>query len=70
MEQKLYWYEYKYRGFSPFCQPKGHIKVDNSKGKFGIIAYNRPLTEKELYDFELRPYNNQTKHKFYTYLMS
>lgn len=58
MEQKLFWYEYKYRGFSPFCQPKGHIEVDNSKGKFGIIAYDRPLTEKELYNYELNPYKN------------
>lgn len=52
--EKLFWYEYRLRGFSPFCQPKGHITVDETKGKFGIIAYNRPLTADELLEYELR----------------
>lgn len=56
---KLYWYEYRFRGFSPFCQPKGHIQVDETKGKFGIIAYNRPLTKNELAEYELREWKEK-----------
>lgn len=52
----LYWYEYKLRGFSPFCQPKGHIQHDESKGRWGIIAYNRELTKEELYEYDLIPF--------------
>jgi hypothetical protein len=55
-ENNSFWYEFTLRGFSPFCQPKGHIQVDNNKGKYGIIAYNRPLTDSELSEYELRPY--------------
>lgn len=57
-EEKLYWYEYLYRGFSPGCQPKGHIDINHTKGKFGIIAYDRELTEQEIKDYELRLYKN------------
>ena len=57
-KQGIYWYEYLYRGFSPGCQPKGHIEVDHSKGKFGIIAYDRELTDKEIQNYELKPYKN------------
>jgi hypothetical protein len=53
----VYWYAYRLRGFSLGCQPKGHIKHDNSIGKHGIIAYNRELTENELMEYELLPYN-------------
>lgn len=52
----LYWYEYKLRGFSPFCQPKGHIQHDESKGRWGIIAYNRELTKEELNEYDLKLY--------------
>ncbi|PLR99932.1 hypothetical protein CVD19_00730 [Bacillus sp. T33-2] len=52
----MYWYEYKLRGFSPGCQPKGYIQHDESKGKWGIIAYNRLLTEAELEDYDLKLY--------------
>lgn len=54
-EKKVYWYEYLYRGFSPGCQPEGFIDRDESKGRFGWIAYERKLTEKEISDYELRP---------------
>jgi hypothetical protein len=54
---KIYWYAYRLRGFSPFCQPKGHIDHNDSIGKHGIIAYNRPLTASELEEYELVPYN-------------
>jgi hypothetical protein len=53
----IYWYEYKLRGFSPFCQPKGFIDHNDNKGRHGIVAYNRPLTESELDEYELIPYN-------------
>lgn len=55
-ENKLYWYAYRLRGFSPFCQPKGHIKVIHDIGRHGIIAYDRELTESELNEYELVPY--------------
>jgi hypothetical protein len=51
----LYWYEYKFRGCSPGCQPGGFSEVDNSWGRFGAVAYARPLTETEINDYELIP---------------
>ena len=51
---KIYWYEYKYRPFGIGCQPKGHIEYVENYGKWGKVAYNRELTEKELNDFELK----------------
>lgn len=58
-ESVLYWYQYLYRGFSPFCQPDGYVKVKESIGKWGIIAYNRPLTKKELNEYELVEYKGE-----------
>jgi len=52
----LYWYEYRLRGFSISCQPKGHTKVNHNEGRWGIIAYNRPLTDIELFDYDLQPW--------------
>jgi hypothetical protein len=52
----LYWYEFRLRGFSPSCQPKGHITVKHDIGRYGIIAYDRQLTETELYDYDLKHY--------------
>lgn len=57
-QSKLFWYEYRLRGLSPGCQPNDFIKVDHSKGRFGIIAYNRPLTQKELNEYELLPFDD------------
>lgn len=53
-EKSIYWYEYKYRGFSPGCQPSGFVNVDHNKGKFGHIAYNKPLTSQEVDEYELK----------------
>lgn len=50
---KLYWYAYRLRGFSPSCQPKGFIDSNEDYGRFGSIAYDRPLTEQEVSDYEL-----------------
>jgi hypothetical protein len=60
---KLYWYAYRLRGFSPFCQPKGHVKVDQSIGRHGVIAYDRPLTQYELDEYELTSYSDNNLHQ-------
>jgi hypothetical protein len=57
-KEQLFWYELLFRGISPGCQPKDFIECDHSKGKFGIVAYNRQLTEKELNQYEMKEYNN------------
>lgn len=49
----IYWYEYKHRGFSLGCQPSGFIDRNENLGRFGWIAYNRALTDKELEEYEL-----------------
>lgn len=50
-----FWYEYKHRGYSPGCQPKGVVAVDHNHGRFGAIAYKEQLTEKQISDYELIP---------------
>jgi len=50
---KLNWYEYRLRGFSIGCQPKGFIKHNDKVGKHGIVAYDRILTDDELNEYEL-----------------
>ncbi|WP_025731562.1 hypothetical protein [Heyndrickxia ginsengihumi] len=54
-DEKKYWYSLKIRGISKGTQPEGYIDIDKSKGKWGSIAYNRPLTEEELDHFDLVP---------------
>lgn len=56
--------EYKYgmrlRGFSIGCQPmKGFLRrEDDTTGKYyDILVYNRPLTESEIYSYELDSLN-------------
>lgn len=49
-------YGMRLRGFSPGCQPKeGFVeRKDDETGKYhDILIYNRPLTDKELEDYEL-----------------
>jgi hypothetical protein len=52
-------YTYKTRGYSPGCQPlQGLIEVKNNiKYKFEILTYDRKLTDKELYEYELKSLN-------------
>jgi hypothetical protein len=57
-KEHIFWYELKFRGISPGCQPKDFIESDNNKGKFGIVGYNRKLTENELETYEMKEYNN------------
>ena len=55
---KLYAYGMRLRGFSPGCQPMDGLveRVDSSPEKYyDILLYNRPLTEKEISDYELTP---------------
>ena len=56
-EKGIFWYELLFRGISPGCQPKEFIDVDHTKGKYGIVAYNRKLTNEELKEYEMREYN-------------
>ena len=53
-ENNLYWYEFWLRGFSLGCQPRGYIEVNHNKGRWGIIAYDRKLSDKECEDYDLK----------------
>lgn len=56
---KLHWYELIHRGISIGTHPKnGHMLNafghKNRNGlEFGAVGYDRELTEKELYEYEL-----------------
>lgn len=55
IEKKHYQYTYKYRGFSPGCQPINgfveHQKIEMFE--YGVIIYDRQLTNKEIENYEL-----------------
>lgn len=64
--------EYRYgmrlRGFSPGCQPmKGLLRREDGedygtmKWYYDILVYNRPLTDKELRDYELDDLSGKEK---------
>lgn len=53
----LYWYEMRLRPVSIGCQPGDFVKVDHNMGRHGIVAYNRPLKENELIDYDMSPWN-------------
>lgn len=55
-KEEIYWYEMTARPVDIGCQPKGFVDFANDKGRHGIVAYDRELTEKELNDFEMKPY--------------
>ena len=48
-----YWYEYRLRGCSPGCQPRGFVDTEDSYGRFGAVAYDRELTDNEIQNYEL-----------------
>lgn len=54
---KKYWYEMLKRPVGIGCQPKGFIEVISDKGRWGIVAYNRQLSQSELDDYEMAEYN-------------
>ena len=52
----VYVYGMRLRGFAPGCQPmNGFVeRRDDPKGKYhDLLVYDRPLTDKELRDYEL-----------------
>ncbi len=58
--QKTYTYYCRLRPPAPGCQPKrGLIEIDynsitaNNREYWGSITYNRPLTENEMYNYDL-----------------
>ena len=51
---KKYWYEMRQRPVNLGCQPKGFVDRDPDKGRWGLVAYEWELTEKELNDFAMR----------------
>lgn len=60
--------EYRYgmrlRGFSPGCQPRGVVRVEDGGKKYhDILVYNRPLTAWELADYELDDLNGNTRRE-------
>lgn len=68
---KEYRYGMKFRGFSPMCQPKGVVRrEDDNTGKYyDIIVYNRPLTNKEINDYELEEIEQPQRKKEKKYLI-
>jgi hypothetical protein len=56
MENNLFWYELTLRGLSPGAQPMDFVDHREDVGRFGIVAYNRPLTKDELFNYDLVPY--------------
>jgi len=58
-KNNIFWYELKFRGISPGCQPKDFIECDHTKGKYGILAYNRKLTTEELNSYDMIEYNEE-----------
>lgn len=56
MVKAFYVYGMRLRGFSPGCQPMTgfYERRDDPQGKYhDLLAYDRPLTEKEISDYEL-----------------
>lgn len=58
-------YGMRLRGFSPGCQPmKGLLRrEDGDKRYYDILIYERPLTDKELRDYELDDLNSGKETK-------
>ena len=56
---KEYLYGMRLRGYAPGCQPKEGLMNVYYGSHYGtrvyhnLISYNRPLTEKEMQDYEL-----------------
>lgn len=53
----MYWYELLKRPMSLGTQPKGVVEFDEEKGEWGIIAYDRELSDEELSGYELGKWN-------------
>ena len=46
------------------CQPIGFVDMKEDQGRYGLVAYTRPLTQKELEEFEMQTWCGPKK--FYT----
>jgi len=53
-----FWYEMKLRPIGIGCQPKGMIEFNEDRGSWGIVAYDRELTAKELDDYDMLEWKN------------
>ncbi len=55
MNNKLYKYGMRLRGFSPMCQPMaGLVSAEEGDRKYyNYLYYERKLTDKEVRDYEL-----------------
>ena len=62
-DMKEYLYGMRLRGYSPGCQPmEGLLRVAPGGGQYhDLLIYDRPLTEKELKDYELDYINEVEK---------
>ena len=51
----MWYYGMRLRGCGPGCQPKGFLwREDDDSGKYwDILVYNRELTEKEMFSYDL-----------------
>lgn len=60
---KEYLYGMRLRGYSPGCQPMdGLLRVASGGGQYhDLLIYDRPLSEKELRDYELEYINEVEK---------
>lgn len=58
-DKRTYWYEMTKRPVSIGCQPRGFVDINDNHGKWGIVAYNRELTQKELDEYEMRVWSKQ-----------
>jgi hypothetical protein len=52
-----HWYALTLRGISPGCQPDGFIDKDFNHGKYGAVAYDKPLPQAEIEKYELKEIN-------------
>lgn len=55
----MYKYGMRMRGCGVGCQPKGFVEIldDTSGTYYDIVVYDRPLTQKELDDYEMDDLN-------------
>lgn len=66
--EKIYWYEMTSRPISPGAQPDGFVDWKENKGRHGLVAYNRALTERELNDFEMKEWVEEREMSSYEIL--
>ena len=62
-DMREYLYGMRLRGYSPGCQPmNGLLRIAPGGGQYhDLLIYDRPLTEKELKDYELDYINEVEK---------